>query len=123
MRRKNIFFINRWLYQVKKHNLNCELIIVDWNSKIALRKIIKPSILIKNKIIKIIEVSNKIHKKYKNSKKINFFQMIAKNVGARRAEGKFLIFSNVDIIFSENFFKYLKNNTIKNKTIYRADRH
>jgi hypothetical protein len=123
MREKNIFFINRWLYQVKKHNLNCELIIVDWNSKKPLRKIIKPSILIKNKIIKIIEVSNQIHEKYKNSKKINFFQMIAKNVGARRAEGKFLIFSNIDIIFSENFFKYLKNNTIKNKTIYRADRH
>ena len=56
-------------------------------------------------------------------KKLNMFQMIAKNVGARRAEGKFLIFSNIDIIFSENLFKYLKNNTIKNKTIYRADRH
>jgi hypothetical protein len=120
MRNKNIFFINRWLYQVKKHNLNCELIIVDWNSKIPLRKKIKSY---KNKIIKIIEVSNQIHKKYKNSKKINFFQMIAKNVGARRAEGKFLIFSNIDIIFSENFFKYLKNNTIKNRTIYRADRY
>ena len=34
MRAKNIFFINRWLHSIKKYNLNCELIIVDWNSKI-----------------------------------------------------------------------------------------
>jgi hypothetical protein len=123
MKEKNIFFINRWLYQVKKYNLNCELIIVDWNSKKPLRKVIKPSLLNKNKILKIIEVSKQFHNKFKNSKKINFFQMIAKNVGARRAEGKFLIFTNIDIIFSEKFFKYFKNNKIKYETIYRADRH
>jgi hypothetical protein len=123
MRAKNIFFINRWLHSIKKYNLNCELIIVDWNSKIPLRKIIKTSLSNKKETIKIIEVPARIHEKIKNSKKINFFQMIAKNVGARRANGKFLIFTNVDIIFSEKFFSYLKNNTIKNETIYRTNRH
>jgi len=123
MRAKNIFFINRWLHSIKKYNLNCELIIVDWNSKIPLRKIIKTSLSKKKETIKIIEVPARIHEKIKNSKKINFFQMIAKNVGARRANGKFLIFTNVDIIFSEKFFSYLKNNTIKNETIYRTNRH
>lgn len=123
MKEKNQFFINRWINDVKKYNLNCELIIVDWNSKIPLRKIFKRYLLKKNKIVKIIEVSNQIHKKFQNSKKINLFQMIAKNVGARRANGKFLIFTNIDIVFSQEFFYYLKNNTIRNKTIYRADRH
>ena len=123
MREKNQFFINRWINDVKKYNLNCELIIVDWNSKIPLRKILKSSFLKKNQIVKIIEVPNSIHKKFQNSKKINFFQMIAKNAGARRANGKFLIFTNIDIVFSEKFFYYLKNNTNNNKTIYRADRH
>jgi len=123
MRAKNIFFINRWLHSIKKYNLNCELIIVDWNSKIPLRKIIKTSLSNKKETIKIIEVPARIHEKIKNSKKINFFQMIAKNVGARRANGKFLIFTNVDVIFSEKFFSYLKNNTIKNETIYRTNRH
>jgi hypothetical protein len=123
MKEKNIFFINRWLYHVKKYNLNGELIIVDWNSKKPLRKVIRPSLLNKNKIVKIIEVSKQFHNKFKNSKKINFFQMIAKNIGARRADGKFLIFTNIDIIFSEKFFKFFKNNKIKHETIYRADRH
>lgn len=49
--------------------------------------------------------------------------MIAKNVGARRANGKFLIFTNIDIIFSEKFLKFLKEKIIKHKIIYRADRH
>jgi hypothetical protein len=123
MREKNIFFINRWLYHVKKYDLNCELIIVDWNSKIPLRKLIKPALLKKNQIIKIIQVSNKTHNKFKNSKKINFYQMIAKNTGARRANGKFLIFTNIDIIFSEKFLKFLKEKIIKHKIIYRTDRH
>lgn len=123
MREKNQFFINRWIKDVQKYNFNCELIIVDWNSKIPLRKILKSSFLKKNQIVKIIEVPYSIHKKLENSKKINFFQMIAKNAGARRANGKFLIFTNIDIVFSEKFFYYLKNNTINNKTIYRADRH
>jgi len=123
MRAKNIFFINRWLHSIKKYNLNCELIIVDWNSKIPLRKILKSSLLKNNQIVKIIEVPNQIHKKFHNSKKLDFFQMIAKNVGARRANGKFLIFTNIDIVFSEKFFYYLKNNINKNETIYRADRH
>ena len=123
MKEKNQFFINRWITDVKKYNLSCELIIVDWNSKIPLRKIFKRSLFKKNKIVKIIEVSNQIHKKFQNSKKINFFQMIAKNAGARRANGKFLIFTNIDIVFSQEFFYYLKNNTIINETIYRADRH
>ena len=123
MRERNQFFINRWINDVKKYNLNCELIIVDWNSKIPLRKILKSSFLKKNQIVKIIEVPSSIHKKFQNSKKINFFQMIAKNAGARRANGKFLIFTNIDIVFSQELFYYLKNNTINNKTIYRADRH
>ena len=123
MREKNQFFINRWINHVKKYNLNCELIIVDWNSKVPLRKILKSSLLKNNQIVKIIEVSNQIHKKFQNSKKINFFQMIAKNIGARRANGKFLIFTNIDIVFSEEFFYYLKNNTNMKETIYRADRY
>ena len=123
MGQKNKFFINRWINDVKKYNLNCELIIVDWNSKIPLRKILKSSFLKKNQIVKIIEVPSSIHKKFQNSKKINLFQMIAKNAGARRANGKFLIFTNIDIVFSQEFFYYLKNNTNNNKTIYRADRH
>ena len=120
---KNQFFVNRWAYNVKKLDINCELIIVDWNSEKNLRnKIIIPK-LNKNQSIRIIEVPNRIHKKFKNHKKLNMFQMIAKNVGARRAIGKYLILTNVDIIFSNSLLEFLKNNKLNENFIYRVDRY
>jgi hypothetical protein len=120
---KNQFFVNRWAYNVKKLDINCELIIVDWNSEKNLRnKIIIPK-LNKNQNIRIIEVPNRIHKKFKNYKKLNMFQMIAKNVGARRAIGKYLILTNVDIIFSNGLLEFLKNKKLNENFIYRVDRY
>jgi len=123
MKEKNQFFVNRWAYNIKKLDINCELIIVDWNSPKKLRnKLVVPK-LNKNQIIRIIEVPNKIHKNFKNYKKLNIFQMIAKNVGARRAAGKYLILTNMDIIFSNNLLKFLKNNELDENCIYRVDRY
>jgi hypothetical protein len=123
MKEKNQFFVNRWAYNIKKLDINCELIIVDWNSQKKLRnKLVVPK-LNKNQIIRIIEVPNKIHKNFKNYKKLNIFQMIAKNVGARRATGKYLILTNMDIIFSNNLLKFLKNNKLDENCIYRVDRY
>jgi hypothetical protein len=123
MKEKNQFFVNRWAYNIKKLDINCELIIVDWNSPKKLRnKLVVPK-LNKNQIIRIIEVPNKIHKNFKNYKKLNIFQMIAKNVGARRATGKYLILTNMDIIFSNNLLKFLKNNKLDENCIYRVDRY
>ena len=123
MKEKNQFFINRWALSVKKLDINCELIIVDWNSPKKLRNTLIIPKLNKNQNIKIIEVPNKIHKKFKNSKKLNMFQMIAKNVGAQRALGEYLILTNVDIIFSENLLKFLKNTKLDENCIYRTDRY
>ena len=120
---KNQFFVNRWAYNVKKLDINCELIIVDWNSEKNLRnKIIIPK-LNPNQSIRIIEVPNRIHKKFKNYKKLNMFQMIAKNVGARRALGKYLILTNIDIIFSNSLLEFLKNKKLNENFIYRVDRY
>ena len=123
MKEKNQFFVNRWAYSVKKFDINCELIIVDWNSPKKLRHTLIIPKLNKNQSIKIIEVPNKIHKKFNNNKKLNMFQMIAKNVGARRAAGKYLILTNIDIIFSNKLLEFLKNKQLNENCIYRVDRY
>ena len=108
MIKKNQFFIDRWSYSVKKYNLKCELIIVDWNSEISLKKKIKFPKLNNNQNIRIITIPNSIHKKFSNSQKIKLHQMIAKNVGAIRALGEYLVLTNIDIIFSEKLLAKLK---------------
>ena len=126
MQEKNQFFIERWTYLSKKFNLSAELIIVEWNpdlNKKKLSEIIKIPKLNKNLSIRIIEVEKKYHEKFTSSKKIDFYQMQAKNVGIRRAKGDFIVCTNIDIIFSEDLFQLLSKKKLKNNTVYRVDRY
>ena len=128
-----IVFITALLEQVKKHNLRAELIIVDWNpppDKFKLHQAIifsSPILtdLIKNSSckIRIIEVPPEIHKRFQHSDKIQLFQMIGKNVGIKRAHGKFVIATNIDLLFSDKLIKTLASKSLKPKFFYRIDRY
>ena len=126
MELKNQAFINDLSKKIKKHNLSAEIIVIEWNptknKKKLSKKIIKPK-LNKNQNIRIITVPNKVHKKFKNSKKINFFQMIAKNVGVRKAMGEYILTTNIDIIFSDQIIEYFSKKKLNKNIIYRCDRY
>ena len=49
-------------------------------------------------------------------------QMIAKNIGIRRARAPFVLCTNVDIIFSRAIFRYLKSKPLKKGRVYRCNR-
>lgn len=126
MSNKNQYFIDRWAYLTNKFNLSCELVIVEWNPPEEHPKLIdqlKIPKLNNGQKIKFITIPNNIHKKFKNSDKLNFFQMIAKNVGIRKAEGEFILCTNIDIIFSDEIFEFFSKKKLNLKTIYRTDRY
>ena len=50
------------------------------------------------------------------------FQMIGKNVGICRATGKFILATNIDILFSDELMKYLSKKPLKEGYHYRVDR-
>src|SRR5216683_779231 len=50
------------------------------------------------------------------------FQMIAKNVGIRRALGEYIIATNIDIIFSDELFAWMKRDSLGDGVVYRSDR-
>ena len=113
MKQKNKFFVERLMHQINKFKLNSEVIVVDWNPPKKSKNFKNEFNLNKyNKNLKIITVPNKIHNKFKNSKKLKFFQMIAKNVGIRHAKGKFILCTNIDIIFSDSIFSYFKSSIL-----------
>ena len=128
-----IVFIRALLEQVKKHNLDTELIIVDWNPPSDKPKLHQALIqssaefidLIKNSSckVRIIEVPPEIHRKLQNSDKIQLFQMIGKNVGIKRAYGKFVIATNVDLLFSDELIKSFTSRSLKPEFFYRIDRY
>lgn len=128
MKIKNNFFINSWVNQINSLKLSAELILVEWNppdNEPKLKDEIKLNFTLHpGAKIKIITVPKEIHKLYKYSDKINLYQMIAKNVGIKRAEGEFIICTNTDILFSKKLLDEINNISLEKKNIvYRADRH
>lgn len=72
--------------------------------------------------IRIITVPFEAHMALVHGDKMGLYQMIAKNVAARRAKGKFLLFTNVDILFNDELIQNLVKENLAPKVLYRIDR-
>ncbi|MFC1830371.1 hypothetical protein ACFL0O_12275 [Thermodesulfobacteriota bacterium] len=86
-------FVDNFHFQARKYRLNVEIIIVEWNppsKKPSLSEVIKKDRFSDTITTRIITVPPEIHNTFHNSDKILLFQMIAKNVGIRRAKGHFI---------------------------------
>jgi hypothetical protein len=119
-------FIDSLGSQAKIHGLNCELIIVEWNppqERTRLAEILRGTLWSDVCKLKIIEVPPEIHHGIENSEVIPLFQMIAKNAGIRRAEGKFVLATNIDILFSNELIKFLASEDLYTDRMYRIDRY
>src|SRR5262249_23695314 len=57
-----------------------------------------------------------------NGGAIPLHQMIAKNVGIRRARGKFVLVTNIDIIFSSQLVEFIAGRQLSRAVMYRMDR-
>lgn len=118
-------FVNGLLHQSRKFSLDAELIIVEWNPptdrpllKDVLPKPKKEDVL----CVRYITVPNEIHKQYFTGKSIPLFQMIAKNVGIRRARGKFVLCTNIDILFADECIVRLNRKNFEENVFYRTNR-
>ncbi|HEX5272712.1 MAG TPA: hypothetical protein VFW33_19580, partial [Gemmataceae bacterium] len=72
--------------------------------------------------VRIIEVPPAIHGRFPNAEALPLFQMIAKNVGIRRARGRFVLATNIDILFSDELMHFLKGGGLRPGKMYRIDR-
>lgn len=119
-------FINSLFLQCNKNKLNVELIIVEWNppqNKKRLSEVIKWPEPSSQLTVRFIVVPLEIHSQIENSDKIPLFQMIAKNVGIRRARGKFVLATNIDIVFSDELMWFFAQNQLDPRSFYRIDRY
>lgn len=125
MRFRMELFMNGLLAQCRRHNVAAELILVDWNppaDRPLLHEVLpKPSE--NDKLtVRYIVVPPELHNQYEQAEKIPLFQMIAKNVGIRRAKGEFVLCTNVDLLFSDEMFDIFAKKRLRKDTFYRADR-
>ena len=119
-------FVNGWILQARRHNLPSELIIVEWNPPPD-RPRLWESLQWPQDFgpcrVRFIEVPGELHRRYQHAEALPLYQMIAKNVGIRRALGPFILATNIDILFSDELVAFLAERRLDPARMYRVDRY
>ncbi|MDR2605401.1 MAG: hypothetical protein LBC55_08670 [Desulfovibrio sp.] len=126
IRERTQSFLDSLAEQCARHRLPAELVMVDWNppaDRPSLREILDTPPASPYFTTRFITVPHEVHASLAHADILPFFQMIAKNVGIRRARGKFILATNIDILFSEELMAFLAEQTLQERYFYRADRH
>lgn len=118
-------FVNAFVAQMDRHGIPCELVLVEWNPPDDTAPLLEqlrwpPSTTC---AIRVIQVPSGIHQRYRHAAQLPLYQMLAKNVGIRRASGEFVLATNVDIIFSDPLMNYLAARSLRAGAFYRSDRY
>jgi hypothetical protein len=119
-------FVNGVLDHCRRHRLDAELIIVEWNYPVDRPRLVD-TLRWPNAVgpcaVRILEVPPERHRRLRHADVLPLFQMIAKNAGIRRAQGQFVLATNVDILFSDELMAFLASRRLETPRMYRIDRH
>jgi len=118
-------FVSGLIAQTNRHQLPVELIIVEWNppeQQPLLQHVLPKPQNGDLLTLRYLIVPAEIHQRYKRSSELSLFQMIAKNVGIRRARSEFVLCTNIDLLFSDELFEILARQSLAGDTFYRANR-
>lgn len=124
MLRRFRLFADNLLTLSKTYGLSGELIVVEWNPPPGprLHDVLQVYAKSDEFPIRYIEVPPEVHASLRNSDVLPLFQMIAKNVGIRRAHGEFICATNQDILFSDQLIEFLASADLNKTCMYRCDR-
>jgi hypothetical protein len=118
-------FVDSFLDQCERHQLHGELILVEWNppgDRAPLAEVISWDRQNPWVDCRIITVPYERHVFIRFARVLPLFQMIAKNVGIRRARGEFILATNIDILFSDELIALVAQKAFRVDRLYRCDR-
>jgi len=119
-------FVNGWIAQARRHELPSELIIVEWNPPMdrpRLEEMLHWPEEFGPCDVRFLDVPAELHRRYQHAEALPLYQMIAKNVGIRRARGRFILATNIDILFSDELMAFIAAQRLEPDRMYRIDRH
>jgi hypothetical protein len=118
-------FVNTFAAQCRRTQLAAEIIVVEWNPPPDRPRVGELLRMTHDApfAVHFVEVPPEIHRRLRYADVLPLFQMIAKNVGVRRARGRFVLCTNIDIVFSNELVEYLASGRLEAGHIYRVDRH
>jgi hypothetical protein len=118
-------FIDGFIGQCRRHRLDAELILVEWNpppGRPPLEEALRWPDDFGPARVRIVTVSPEVHSTFENSRALPLFQMIGKNVGIRRATGRHVLATNIDILFGDDLIGYLRDR-LEPGVMLRVDRY
>ena len=98
-------FVNGLIAQCDRHRLPAELVLVEWNPPADRPRLAEVLEWPESEgwcDVRIVEVPHELHMRLEHADRLPLFQMIGKNVGIRRARGRFVLATNIDILFSDD---------------------
>jgi hypothetical protein len=117
-------FIEGLAEQAERFRLPIELILVEWNPPADRAPLVEalPWRSTDHFRPQVITVPREVHRTFPHADELPLFQMIGKNVGIRRATAPFVLATNIDILLSDELFRFLQT-SLKPNAMYRVDRH
>ena len=111
--------------QCQQFKLECEIVVVDWNpphDRPPLHETLKTGLVNEHPAVRTVLVPSAIHQKLPGADNCQFLEFLAKNTGVRRAQGKFILVTNPDIVFCDELIERLARCDLNQDTFYRVDR-
>lgn len=119
-------FVSGLLAQCRRHQLKAELILVEWNpppDKPCLAQALAWPADLGPACGRIVTVPPELHHRFNYADRLPLFQMLGKNVGIRRAQGRFVLATNVDLLFSDALMAHITSDHLRPDRMYRIDRY
>jgi hypothetical protein len=119
------WFVDGLDFRAEEAGTTVELIMVEWNpprKAPPLAEVLRWPSADSNLTVRIVTVPPEVHDRFEGAGRLPLFQMIAKNVGIRRATADQVLATNIDVLFSKPLFGLMVG-AIDGGTLYRADRH
>ena len=111
--------------QAERHRLKSEIVLVDWNPPKG-RPLLKDAYQWPTHsqfcTIRVIVVPPYLHERYQNWEKMPVNYTVAQNVAIRRAQGKFILCTTVDVLLSDELVSFLASEKLEEDRLYRMDR-
>jgi hypothetical protein len=118
-------FVDGMAHTARALELSVELLLVEWNppaDSVPLADALAWPV--EGRLsIRIVTVPATVHGALPNADRIRLHQMLAKNVGIRRAQGAFVLVTNVDVLCSDALAASLARTTLEPGRLALAVRH
>lgn len=118
-------FLSTFIEQADRYGLRSEIVVVEWNPP-ADRPRFPEALTWKESSaccdVRVICVPAEAHRRFTDADVLPLYQFIAKNVGIRRSRGRFVLATNVDILFSDELIRHLASGRLRDDEMVRADR-